>query len=265
MSKSLAVITGAGSGIGRATTLLFASKGYQVAICDIDLARCESVAREVGPAAILSAAVDVADRQQMESFSRRVLEQATPDVVINNAGVSIGGEFKDLTIEDWDWLMGINVRGVMLGCHYFVPAMIAAKRGGHIINVSSVFGHWGAPLVSAYAASKFAVLGFSQSLRTELAPHRIGVTAMCPGMIDTNIIDGGRFAGDKAVKMRDGLQKRFRSGTSPDRVASAMFDAIKHNQAVRPVGNDGWMLWAMSKSLPWLRDRLAARVLYRKR
>ena len=258
--KPLVVITGAGSGIGRATAQAFAARGARLALCDIDFEKIAEVQRELAASVVLIATVDVANREQMQHFFASVLAIDVPTVLINNAGVSVGGTFADTSIEDWDWLMGINLRGVMLGCHYVVPAMIAAKRGGHIVNIASVFGHWGAPMVSAYVASKFAVLGFSQSLRSELAPHGIGVTAMCPGMINTEIVTSGRMVG-AAESRRASLAQRFRRGSDPSRAAAAIVSAIEHNQAVRPVGRDGWALYAMSRTVPWLRDRIGERLL----
>ena len=255
--KPLIVITGAGSGIGRATAVAFAARGARLALCDIDSGRLAALQRDLGDAVVLVETVDVANREQMHGFFAGVLAIDVPSVLINNAGVSVGGSFAETSIDDWDWLMGINLRGVMLGCHHVVPAMIAAKRGGHIVNVSSVFGHWGAPLVSAYVASKFAVLGFSQSLRAELAPHGIGVSAMCPGMINTEIVANGRMVGASASR-REQLAQRFRRGSDPAQAAAAIVSAIERNQAVRPVGKDGWALWAMSRTVPWLRDRIGA-------
>jgi NADP-dependent 3-hydroxy acid dehydrogenase YdfG len=260
ISKKLIVVTGAGSGIGRATARHFALAGGKVAICDLDGQRVEALATELGSSVVLARAVDVSDRHQMESFCAAVLAIATPDIVVNNAGVSLSATFLETTIEDWDWLLNINLRGVMLGCHYLAPAMVAARRG-HIVNISSVFGHWGGPTLSAYVASKFAVLGFSQSLRTELAAFGVGVSAICPGMINTAIIEGGRFVGGSENRKRRWMDRFRKQGAPPERVAEAIWSAVERNQAIRPVGNDGWALWALTRTVPALRDKLAARLI----
>src|SRR5206468_3914460 len=133
------------------------------------------------------------DRVQMQAFAEAI---DTVDVLVNNAGVAVGGTFLDTTLDDWDWLLGVNLRGVVHGCYFFIPKMVARGQGGHVVNISSILGIYPAPRVSAYVASKFAVRGLSQSLREELAEHGIGVTAICPGMIATSIVADGRMAGD---------------------------------------------------------------------
>jgi short-subunit dehydrogenase len=126
-----------------------------------------------------------------------------------------------------------------------------------VINISSIFGIFAPPQSSPYVASKFAVLGFSQSLRTELAPHRIGVTAICPGMIATSIADSIRFSG--ALRQRaQRISSTFRGGAKPDIVARAILDAVRTNPAVRPVGRDAWAVWALLRVAPSANARLGA-------
>jgi len=182
LTDKVVVITGAGSGIGRATALRFAQAGANICACDVNAERLATLGRELGPRAMLVETVDVSNRTEMAGFAARV-HGKTPaaDIVVNNAGVGVGGAFVDTKLDDWDWLLGINLRGVVHGCHFFIPKMVERGAGGQVINVSSVLGVYPAPYNSAYVASKFAVLGLSQSLRAELAPHKIGVTAICPG------------------------------------------------------------------------------------
>jgi NADP-dependent 3-hydroxy acid dehydrogenase YdfG len=259
MKDKVVVVTGAGSGIGRATALAFAKQGTRIAACDVDQARLDSLRGELGDRALVVRAVDVADRAQMAAFAdevHRVVPAA--DIVVNNAGVGLGGSFLDTSLDDWDWLLGINLRGVIHGCHFFVPKMVARGHGGHVINVSSILGIYPAPNVTAYVASKFAVRGFSQSLRAELAEHRIGVTAICPGMIATSIIEDGRMSGDldsKRTKMMDTFHKR---GAPPSKVADAILDAVRTNPAIRPVGTDAWAIYALGRVAPRALTRLGA-------
>jgi NAD(P)-dependent dehydrogenase (short-subunit alcohol dehydrogenase family) len=251
LAAKVVVVTGAGSGIGRATALAFAAAGARVAACDVDPERLAALRAELGDRALLVERVDVADRAQMAAFAAAVHARApAADIVVNNAGVGCGGEFVDVSLDDWDWVLGVNLRGVVHGCHFFVPRMIERGAGGHVVNVSSILGVYAAPRLSAYVATKFAVLGMSQSLRAELAPHRIGVTAICPGMINTSIVDDGRVSG--ALRERKPLvQATFRSrGANPDIVARAILDAVATNPAIRPVGRDSWMIWAMTRVAP---------------
>ena len=249
------VVTGAGSGIGRATALAFARDGARIAACDVDQPRLDALAAELGERALVVRKVDVADRAQMSAFADAV-HAAVPaaDVVVNNAGVAVGATFLDTTLDDWDWLLGINLRGVVHGCHFFVRPMVE-RRTGHVINISSIFGIYPAPNVTAYVASKFAVLGFSQSLRTELAPHHIGVTAICPGMINTAIVADSRMAGALADR-KSNVVETFKKGTSPDRVAEVILDAVGTNPAVRTVGRDAWAIHQLTKLAPRAAQRL---------
>ena len=251
LADKLVVITGAGSGIGRATALAFAAERARIAACDVDQARLDALATELGDRAVLVRKVDVSDRAQMKAFADEVhAKHAAADVIVNNAGVAIGGTFLETSLDDWDWLLGINLKGVVHGCHFFLPRMVERGAGGQVINVSSIFGLYAAPQTSAYVASKFAVLGFSQSLRVELAPRGIGVTAICPGMINTAIVEDGRISSALQERARRVAAAFRRRGANPDVVARAILDAVHTNPAIRPVGRDGWLLWALTRVAP---------------
>jgi NAD(P)-dependent dehydrogenase (short-subunit alcohol dehydrogenase family) len=256
-----AVVTGAGSGIGRATAQAFAAAGARVALCDIDEARVHAVAAELGDRALLAQRVDVSDRAQMRAFADAV-HALVPgvDVVVNNAGVAVGGTFLDTTLDDWDWLLGVNLRGVVHGCHFFLPKMVERGAGGQVINLSSILGIFPAPGVSAYVASKFAVLGMSQTLRAELAPHRIGVSAICPGLIATQIVADGRMQGGVGSRKTSVVDVFAKRGLSPTKVADAILDSVRTNPAIRTVGYDGWALAAAHRIAPELTQRIAASV-----
>jgi NADP-dependent 3-hydroxy acid dehydrogenase YdfG len=258
------VVTGAGSGIGRATALAAAAAGARIAACDLDRDRLAELEREVGDRALVIRPVDVADREQVAAFAGAVHERvAAADVIINNAGVAVGGGFLETSLDDWDWLLGINLRGVVHGCHYFLPKMVERGAGGHVINISSILGIYGAPHVSAYVASKFAVLGLSQSLRAELAPHRIGVTAICPGMIATQIVQDSRMFGPLGTRRHHVMAALRKNGAPPELVARTILDALRTNPPVRTVGRDAAVLHALTRFVPGLTSRLGGTLLRR--
>src|SRR5207237_7817351 len=126
----------------------------QIALCDVDRGRVDAIARELGKdKVVVASVVDVADRAQMKAFADEVhAKVAAADVIVNNAGVAIGGNFVDLSLDDWDWVLGVNLKGVVHGCHFFIPKMIERGQGGHVANVSSVFGIYPAPHTPPYIA-----------------------------------------------------------------------------------------------------------------
>jgi NAD(P)-dependent dehydrogenase (short-subunit alcohol dehydrogenase family) len=263
-----ALVTGAASGIGRASALAFARRGAALAICDVDeagLAATEASARALG-ADVFSARVDVADAAAMEAFARQVHERVEAvDLLMNNAGVGLGGGVLDTTLADWRWIIGINLFGVVHGCHFFLPAMVRRGRGGHVVNVASMAAYLAGSALPAYVATKYAVLGLSESLREELAPQGIGVTAVCPGVIDTNIVRTGRMRGPAASEAnRERAIAAFRRRNyPPERVAQNVLRAIQHDRAVAPISPEAWLAYYLKRLAPglvrWISARLAER------
>lgn len=255
------VVTGAGSGIGRSTALAFAKEGARIVTCDVDQARLDSLVAELGDRSVFSRTVDVSDRLAMRLFAEEV-HRLVPaaDIVVNNAGVGLGGSFLDTSLEDWDWVLGVNLRGVIHGCHFFIPKMVERGTGGHVVNVSSILGIYPAANVTAYVASKFAVRGFSQSLREELAPHKIGVTAICPGMINTAIVADGRVNGKVGERKAKVIETFGKRGSNPAKVAGAILEAVRTNPAVRPVGADALVIATLQRVAPRALQLLGTRL-----
>jgi NAD(P)-dependent dehydrogenase (short-subunit alcohol dehydrogenase family) len=261
------LVTGAGSGIGRETALLSARRGADLVICDIDdagLGETEAAARALGRS-VLARHVDVADREQMRDFAAAVGDEVgAVDLLVNNAGVGLAAELLDTELEDWDWIVSINLIGVVHGCHYFIPGMVERGAGGHVVNISSAAGFYATPALGAYTATKFAVLGLSQSLRLELASHGIGVTAICPGIIDTPITRSARARGDYTDPERreriTRLYERRRYG--PDRVAANILKAVARNRPVAPISPEAWFAYGLTRISPrlagWTAKRMAA-------
>jgi NAD(P)-dependent dehydrogenase (short-subunit alcohol dehydrogenase family) len=264
LSGKTALVTGAASGIGRATALAFARRGADLFLCDLDesgLAETERMAQEFGRD-VFSARVDVAKRDEMKTLATAVHERTDAvDILMNNAGVAIGGGFLDTSDEDWDWIVGINLMGVVNGCRCFVPAMVRAGRGGHVVNLSSLAGYVATEALSAYATTKFAVLGLSEALRDELARHRIGVTAVCPGIIDTPITRNARLRGavDNPEAREQMVGTYQRRGYGPDRVAENILKAIASNRGVAPISPESWIGYYLKRFAPWAVARLSAR------
>lgn len=251
------LVTGAASGIGRATALLFARRGADAVVCDVDeggLAETAAQIRALGRD-VLARTVDVADAQAMGAFAEEVLrEWGAPDVLMNNAGVGLGASFLDTSLADWDWILGINLRGVVHGCHYFVPAMVEQGRGGHVVNVSSAAGYTPSEMLCAYSTTKYGVLGLSESLRMELRRRGIGVTAVCPGIIDTPITRSSRLRGAAdRPELREQMVRAYqRRGYGPERVAENVLRAIQRNRAVAPITPEAWALYFAKRLVPGL-------------
>jgi NAD(P)-dependent dehydrogenase (short-subunit alcohol dehydrogenase family) len=217
---------------------------------------------------VLARRVDVAEPEEMRAFAEAVHgEVAAVDLLVNNAGVGLGGLFLDTPLEDWEWIVRINLLGVVHGCHFFLPWMVERGRGGHVVNVASMSGYLCLPAQSAYAATKFAVLGLSEGLRAELGPFGIGVTAVCPGFIDTPIVESSRLRGvaaDPANRARAIAFYRRRS-YGPERVARRLLAAVQRNRAVAPVSAEAWVAYAGMRLTPgvlrWAMGRIARRAL----
>jgi len=250
------LVTGGASGIGKASALAFARRGASLILCDVDdagLAVTEQEIRTMGRD-VFTRRVDVANQDQMRDFAEAVHARVDAvDILMNNAGVALGAGLLDMSMEDWDWIVDINLWGVIYGCHYFVPPMVKRSRGGHVINLSSTAGFVASEALLAYSVTKFAVLGLSEALRDELCRHGIGVTAVCPGVINTPIAQRARTRGFQATpKVRDGMIEVFRRRNyGPERVAENILKAVQRNRGVAPISPEARFAYVAKRVAPW--------------
>ena len=257
LSGRVAVVTGAASGIGRETALALARRGADLAICDVDEAGLEETAeqiRQIGRR-VLQSRVDVSSAEQMRGFAEQTYaELGRVDVLVNNAGIAVAGFLVEVPLAEWDTILGINLKGVVNGCYFFVPRMIEAGTGGHVVNIASMAGFVASPGMSAYSATKFAVIGFSESLRGELGERGIGVTAVCPGVINTPIVRSGHVYGASATpeNREKAIQFFERRNYGPDRVARGILKAIQKNRAIAPISPEAWVGYWIKRLFPWL-------------
>lgn len=265
MTKSLdnkvALVTGAGSGIGCEIAVLFAAQGAHVILSDINETGMQDTGRRIKQAGgeCETHIADVSKRSDMKKLASAVREKhGALDILVNNAGIASAGRFVDTALDTWDKVLDINVKGVVHGCHYFLPDMIERGHGGHVVNLASMAAFVAPREMSIYAASKFAVLGFSESLRCEMATHDIHVAAICPGVINTPIIANTVVEGQVAER---GLQEKAidfyqKRNYPPQKVAQAVLKAVLKNKSVVPVSPEAWLSYYAKRLLPGVMERL---------
>jgi NAD(P)-dependent dehydrogenase (short-subunit alcohol dehydrogenase family)/pimeloyl-ACP methyl ester carboxylesterase len=254
----LVLVTGAAGGIGRATALAFAEAGARVVAVDRDAegaARTADQALRVGAPGAWPEVVDVSDEQAMEKLAARVaVEYGTVDVLVNNAGIGLSGSFFDTTAEDWRKVLDVNLWGVIHGCRLFGKQMVERGQGGHIVNTASAAAFQPTRLLPAYGASKAAVLMLSESLRAELAGRGIGVTAVCPGFVNTGITSTARFTGVPEAEERRLRQRTARlyarRNYPPEKVAAAILRAVVENRPMVPVTPEARAAHLLSRFAP---------------
>ncbi|WP_181773474.1 SDR family NAD(P)-dependent oxidoreductase [Amycolatopsis pittospori] len=251
-TDKVAVVTGAGSGIGRALAVELAGRGAKLAVSDVDAVRvAETVALcEKAGATAKAYELDVADRAAVLAHAEEVATDfGGADLVVNNAGVALGVMVEEMTWDDYDWLMGINLGGVVNGTKAFLPQVIGSGDG-HIVNVSSVFGFIGVPTQSAYNAAKFAVRGFTEALRQEMliARHPVKVSCVHPGGIKTNIARDARGGAEQDMgKAAHGFDKIAR--TTPEKAAQTIVRGIERGTPRILIGADAYVIDAIPRVL----------------
>jgi 2-hydroxycyclohexanecarboxyl-CoA dehydrogenase len=269
LESATALVTGAGSGIGRATAHALAARGATVLCTDRDEAAAEKTAAECAERSRPGSSVahrpyrlDVADRQEVEAVAAAVHRMhGALAVLVNNAGVGMTGSFSDMTAEEWTFIRSVNLDGVVNCCAAFSPPMLAAGRG-HVVNVASGLAFLPTANESAYAATKAAVLQLSQCLRANWAPAGVGVTAICPGFVNTPIVTSARFTGGKEdPRARERLVKAFARAHPPEMVGEAIVAAIASDRAFVPVGFESVLGWYAHRLTPVVLQQRIARLI----
>jgi NAD(P)-dependent dehydrogenase (short-subunit alcohol dehydrogenase family)/pimeloyl-ACP methyl ester carboxylesterase len=268
---TLVSITGAGSGIGRETAFAFAADGAEVVISDIDEAAVKETAAQIASRGGVAHAylLDVSDADAVEAFVAEVsATHGLPDIVVNNAGIGQAGRFLDTPAEQFDRVLSVNLGGMVNCCRSFASRLVERGTGGHIVNVSSMAAYAPLQSLNAYCTSKAATFMFSDCLRAELDAAGVGLTTICPGVINTNILNTTRIdapAGkDAAVAGRRGqLEKMFALRSyGPDKVAKAIVTSVEKEKPIRPVAPEAYMLYGLARVLPQaLRSTARGRVI----
>lgn len=262
----VAVITGAGSGIGRATALAFAERGARVVVCDIDLEaaqRTAELAGLLGPAAH-AYRVDVSDGAAMDTFATEVAAaHGVPHIVVNNAGIGHHGTFLATQEKEWQRVLDVNLWGVIHGCRAFGTLMADRGEGGHIVNLASAAAYLPSKVLAAYATSKAAVAMLSDCLRPEMASSGVSVSVICPGIVNTNITRTTTFSGatpeEQEARRSHASRLYARRDYPPEKVAMQIVRAVQHNRAMVPVTAEAKVARLLGRISPGLL-RTAARL-----
>lgn len=191
----VAFITGAASGMGLTMARSFSAAGMKVVLADIEQEALAKVEQEFAASnrEAMCIKLDVTSRDSMEEAAQKTIERfGKVHVLVNNAGVAVRGQLDQMEYQDWDWTLGVNLDGVVNGLQAFISLIKSHGEGGHIVNTASMAGQMALPGIGVYTASKYAVVGISETLRLDLADDNIGVSVLCPGLVDTNIFHSGR-------------------------------------------------------------------------
>jgi NAD(P)-dependent dehydrogenase (short-subunit alcohol dehydrogenase family) len=252
LKNAVAVVTGAGSGIGRALAQDLAGRGALLALADKNPDTLEETRKLLGSAQVKTYPLDVSDAGAVEAFARNVERDfGRASLLINNAGVALYGNFAELTLEEFEWLIRINFFGVVYGCKFFLP-LLQREPEAHIVNISSVFGLIGPAGQSAYAASKFAVRGFTQALRQELRGTNIAVTCVHPGGIRTNIANNARPGAATRQEEWGVRRELFNQSvqTTPEKAAQVILSGVLRNKGRVLIGGDAYYFDLLHRLMP---------------
>src|ERR1700739_1220954 len=260
-----AIVTGAGSGIGAALCRALVVAGADVVCTDVDGAAAPRTAEGLhGPGTATSATLDVTDAAAVAAaVDAAVARAGRLDLMFNNAGIAWGGDTELLTLDQWNAIIDVNIRGVVHGVAAAYPVMIRQGHG-HIVHTASMAGLVPAGRLTSYAMTKHAVVGLSLALRSEAAAHGVGVLAICPGAVETPILDKGAV-GDFEGRSFFLTGQRSKTGYDPDRLARDVLRAIERNQSILVVPKLAHAGWLTVRLAPNLMQRMSSRMIARRR
>ncbi len=264
LQDKVALVTGAASGIGRALAQALADEGMHVVIIDVNEAGLEQTRELIagGDRNVLAAVVDVSDSDAVAALCERAIDElGGVDVLANVAGIGIMADIKDMEIKDWDRILGVNLRGPINTITFLINHMV--ERGsGQVVNVASGCGLAALPSLGGYNTSKFGVVGLTETLRAEVAGLGVGVTAVCPGAVKTNIFKDTEYKDYDAQSSLDWVLDNF--GWTPERIARAIVRGIKKNKPMLDLTLMTWMGYRTKRLSPgaiYLMQRLMVRYL----
>lgn len=253
-----AVVTGAASGIGRATAIALARRGLEVTLVDVAAEKLAAVAAEIGAVRAVEV-VDLADEAAVDALGARLVAGGPIDVLVSNAGVAVVKPFVQTTADDWRWVLGVNALAPLRLARAVVPAMLA-RRSGHLVFVASLAGLVAPPGMVAYGTSKFALVGLAEGLRLELAGSGVEVSIVCPGYVRTNLSRATRYANEAFRRFVDDAPRFY--GLSAEAVAGEITEAIARRRPLVVLGPEkvGWWLKRLSPEVAFRVARVASRL-----
>ena len=252
VTGKVAFITGGASGMGLAMARSFARAGMKVVIADIEQTALDAITAEfeASNAEFLPLRLDVTDRAAVEDAAAAAEARFEKvHVVCNNAGVVVGGPIDQMAYNDWDWVTGVNIDGVVNGIQTFTERMKAHGEGGHFVNTASMAGHISIPGLSIYTATKFAVVGISETMRADLQPHDIGVSVLCPGVVNTNIFTATRNRPDElagtelTMPPAGGASEQERAARMEELMAAALDPAVVGDMVLHAIREDEFYIF----------------------
>lgn len=248
--KNSIAITGAGSGFGAALARLYASWSWNVAVTDIDEQRAHGILEEIKTqdGSSFAMQLDITRAEQWQHLQEEVIQRwGGLEVLVNNAGVAAAGNVEDTSMEDWAWVLDIDLMGVVRGCHQFA-AIMKAQNAGHIVNISSFAGLAGLPFISAYGVAKAGVVALSEALRAEMHPYGVGVTVACPSFVKTGLLDTFRSTRpDAESKVMRWMET---SGVSAEDIAEKIAGAVKNNKFLLLTHTQSRTAWRLKRWFP---------------
>lgn len=253
LHNKVAFITGAAGGIGRSCAIELATRGCDIVIADLNLLGAEQTKKEVrllGREALVIKLDVACEHSFVDAVDEAIKWKGNVDILINNAGFMVGGSVAETSMKEWHKLNSVNIYGAIHGVKA-VQKHMQERGSGHIVNVASLFGFMHVPFVSAYCMTKAAILAFSASLRAELTPFGIGVTCVCPGSVETGLIDNGIWSSSKGGNfIPDMFSQNFKS--TPEQIAKATANGISKNKRLVLAGKDAKILGPLLRFFPGL-------------